>query len=96
MFRQQAQPLLTGLRVYIRLPEETGDLIPIVFDPSCSVLVAHRKVKRLITVPEHSGFFLQRKETEFLRMKENVGLREYDIKDGVRGLWILIGFFFFF
>ena len=61
-------------------------MTPIIFDPSCSVLVALRKVRRLITVPEHSGLFLQRKETEYLRMKESVGLREYGINDGVRTL----------
>lgn len=56
-----------------------------IFDPNCSVLVALRKVKRLIPVPERVGLFIQRKENEFLRMKESLALREYGLNDGVRG-----------
>lgn len=78
------------MKLNVRVMEDSSDSTAapgqsIIFDPNGIVLSALRRVRRLLPVPENCGLFLQRKETEFLRMKETLGLREYGLNEGVRG-----------
>ena len=89
MFRSVGSPTAIGMKLNVRVMEDSSDSTAapgqsIIFDPNGIVLSALRRVRRLLPVPENCGLFLQRKETEFLRMKETLGLREYGLNEGVR------------
>lgn len=89
VFRSVGSPTAVGMKLNVRVMEDSSDTAAapgqaLIFDPNGIVLSALRRVRRLLPVPENCGLFLQRKETEFLRMKETLGLREYGLNEGVR------------